>query len=64
MSEPVASPCMSICALDSDDVCIGCYRTGMEISHWGRMSDEEQREVVRRCAGRMRGEAEVCLVRG
>jgi hypothetical protein len=55
---------MSICALDSDDVCIGCYRTGMEISHWGRMSDEEQREVVRRCAGRMRGEAEVCLVRG
>lgn len=60
--EPVASPCQSICALDHNDVCIGCYRTGMEITRWGRMTSEQQREVVRRCARRMEGEHDPCVV--
>lgn len=60
--EPVPSPCMSICALDNDDVCIGCHRTGLEISYWGRLSREQQREVVRRSSARMQGEHHPCLV--
>lgn len=44
--ESVKSPCVSICALDENDVCVGCYRTGIEISKWGGMSLAERREVL------------------
>lgn len=50
--KPVRSPCVSICALDDDDLCIGCERSGQEISRWGRMDDAERREVLVRCAER------------
>jgi len=45
--KPVPSPCVSVCALNEDDLCTGCYRTGMEIIRWGRMTDDERREVYR-----------------
>lgn len=32
---PVASPCVSICALDEQDICTGCQRTAGEITRWG-----------------------------
>lgn len=50
----VASPCVSICALDEQDICIGCQRTALEITRWGQMSDDERREVLRRCDERAR----------
>ena len=62
MKQRVPSPCVSICALDGDDVCIGCFRTGREISFWGRLTEERQREVLARCAQRMRGEPMECVV--
>ncbi|MFD2229981.1 DUF1289 domain-containing protein [Alkalimarinus sediminis] len=45
-SEVVSSPCVSVCALDENDLCVGCYRTGVEISQWGSMSPEEKRNVI------------------
>ena len=60
--EIVPSPCVSICALDGDDVCVGCFRTGNEISHWGRLSADQQREVLKRCEQRLRGEPVPCLM--
>ena len=42
----VKSPCVNLCLLNDDDVCVGCYRTGKEISTWGRLSAEEQRGVL------------------
>ena len=51
LPEIVPSPCVSICALDADDVCVGCFRTGREISQWGRMDAAQQREVLRRRLG-------------
>jgi predicted Fe-S protein YdhL (DUF1289 family) len=47
--KPVRSPCVSICALDDDDICIGCQRSGTEITQWGRMSNDERRAVLIRC---------------
>lgn len=58
----VPSPCVSVCALDEDDVCVGCYRTGMEISQWGRMDIDRQRLVIERTQQRMRGELAPCVV--
>ena len=56
MSEqaPVRSPCVSICALDEDDICTGCQRSGMEIATWGRMSEVQRRDVLQRCEVRAR----------
>ena len=36
------SPCMSICALDTDGYCVGCLRTRDEIARWIRMTPDEQ----------------------
>lgn len=50
--ETVPSPCVSICALDDNDICVGCFRSGREISEWGRLSDDDKRAVLARCAER------------
>jgi uncharacterized protein len=42
----IISPCVGICALNDDDVCVGCYRTGVEISHWGDMKENERRAIL------------------
>ncbi|WP_286916559.1 MULTISPECIES: DUF1289 domain-containing protein [Pseudomonas] len=47
LPKAVKSPCISVCALDEDDVCTGCQRTAVEITQWGRMSDEQRRDVLR-----------------
>jgi predicted Fe-S protein YdhL (DUF1289 family) len=49
---PVASPCISICALDEQDVCTGCQRTAVEITRWGRMDTAERRAVLVQCHAR------------
>lgn len=44
----IPSPCVDICALDDDDICIGCFRSGDEISQWGAMSNEEKQDTLRK----------------
>jgi predicted Fe-S protein YdhL (DUF1289 family) len=53
-AETVKSPCISVCALDENDICVGCYRSGLEITDWVIMSEERKREVLRLCAQRAR----------
>lgn len=50
--DPPASPCVSICALDEDEVCTGCYRTADEITDWFLASNEEKRAIIARAAAR------------
>lgn len=50
----ITSPCVSICALDKDDVCIGCYRTAKEIRDWLLMDDDERLDVIMKAAERGR----------
>ena len=47
-----SSPCVSICALDENDICIGCLRSGDEVSRWGRMTAQEKTAVLRKVAER------------
>lgn len=49
---PVASPCVHICALDDEDICIGCQRSVAEITRWSRMDNTERRQVLRLCHAR------------
>ncbi|EKT4467425.1 DUF1289 domain-containing protein [Pseudomonas putida] len=46
---PVASPCVNVCALDEQDICVGCQRTVAEITRWSRMDNQERRQVLVLC---------------
>lgn len=48
----IASPCVSVCALNENDICIGCYRSAKEIGNWMAYSDDEKLEVLHKCAAR------------
>ena len=50
----VGSPCVSVCMLDLDDVCTGCFRTAQEITDWFAMDDDTRREVISLARERMR----------
>jgi predicted Fe-S protein YdhL (DUF1289 family) len=52
--KPVASPCVSICSLDEDDVCIGCHRSADEILAWGKMDNAQRRETIAKSEQRAR----------
>ncbi|HXC10218.1 MAG TPA: DUF1289 domain-containing protein [Steroidobacteraceae bacterium] len=43
----VPSPCINVCRLDSQGICIGCRRTIDEIAEWSRASEARRREILR-----------------
>jgi uncharacterized protein len=48
----VASPCVDICRLDAQGLCVGCRRTIEEITEWSRASEARRREILRELAMR------------
>jgi len=52
MIEPAASPCVRICCLDDDNMCLGCGRTLDEIRRWSDMSETEKYVTLRLAAER------------
>jgi predicted Fe-S protein YdhL (DUF1289 family) len=42
----IDSPCVKICELDRDDMCVGCGRTRAEIAAWTSMSEAQKAAVV------------------
>jgi predicted Fe-S protein YdhL (DUF1289 family) len=46
------SPCISVCALDENDICMGCYRSASEITDWFMADAGEKREIVARAEAR------------
>ena len=42
----VQSPCVRNCCLDDNDICVGCYRSLQEITHWSAMSSTEKLLVL------------------
>lgn len=53
-NESVRSPCVNVCALDDQDICIGCQRSGDEILRWTSMSNQERKAVLINVAERER----------
>ena len=53
------SPCVSICSLDENDICYGCYRSVDEITAWARMTAAEQHETIARAKARAESAGEV-----
>lgn len=48
----IASPCISVCALEEDDICSGCFRDLDEIARWSTLGNDEKRAVLHRCQQR------------
>lgn len=44
-SMSIASPCKLICRYGENELCVGCYRSRDEITHWIGMTDEQKLEV-------------------
>ena len=45
--DEIESPCTKVCVLHPQArICLGCYRTGIEIAGWGRMTRDERRVIM------------------
>jgi predicted Fe-S protein YdhL (DUF1289 family) len=42
----VLSPCIGICSLDDDGLCLGCRRSAAEIAAWTRMDDDQRLQLM------------------
>jgi predicted Fe-S protein YdhL (DUF1289 family) len=42
----VESPCIGLCRLDENRVCIGCQRTDFEIQSWMFADDKEKLKIL------------------
>ena len=63
MSQPSPqSPCISVCALDENDICMGCYRSAEEITDWFMASDEEKTRILQRVRERREADGGVRLL--
>ena len=43
---PAMTPCIGICTLGDDGLCMGCLRTGDEIGAWSLMSDADRLRIM------------------
>lgn len=50
--DSIPSPCIQVCQLDEDDLCLGCRRHVDEIRDWPIMTAEEKRTALERVAAR------------
>jgi len=55
----VISPCINICKLDENKICIGCYRTLDEIANWTKYTDVQKQAVITQLQSRIQGESNV-----
>ncbi len=46
------SPCISVCLLDEQDICQGCFRSANEITDWLMAGTGEKREILQRAIRR------------
>ncbi|GFM80526.1 DUF1289 domain-containing protein [Pseudomonas cichorii] len=45
VSPAVPSPCVSLCRLDEQKVCLGCFRHVEDIREWRSADDERRRQI-------------------
>ena len=53
MSEPEPqSPCISVCYLNEQEICQGCFRSASEITDWLMVGAQKNREILARAEER------------
>ncbi len=62
MSEQeIRSPCISVCVLDENDICMGCFRSADEVTEWFMASNEQKRAIMERVEQRRQAAAPIRL---
>ncbi len=56
-----ASPCISVCVLNMDDICMGCYRSAEEVAGWFMASNDSKRKILRRAQERSQAASSIRL---
>ncbi len=46
MSEAILSPCIGVCRIGPQGLCLGCARTLEEIAAWGSLSAAERERIM------------------
>ncbi len=46
------SPCISVCVLDDNDICMGCFRSSEEVTEWFMATAEEKQAILERARQR------------
>lgn len=47
MPTKIASPCQRNCCLNSNDICLGCFRSLDEITQWHESSEIEKKYILK-----------------
>lgn len=48
-NQGMASPCVFVCQLDDEEMCIGCFRMIAEIVDWNQFTEEVKERVLHAC---------------
>lgn len=56
------SPCVSVCALDENDICMGCYRSAEEITDWFTADQTKKLAILVRAATRREEDSPIKLL--
>jgi len=46
MSNGIETPCVGVCEIDEEGICIGCDRTREEIANWSKLTNAERQEII------------------
>lgn len=52
-SRRISSPCIGVCTLGPNSICIGCLRTSDEIGNWLDLSDTERSRILTELPSRL-----------
>lgn len=52
VSSTIDSPCIGVCAVNADNICLGCYRSLAEIGAWLHLDDPARADVLANCQDR------------
>jgi predicted Fe-S protein YdhL (DUF1289 family) len=52
IEDGVQSPCIENCCLNDKKICLGCFRSIVEISQWSQMNDKIRLDVLHKAGNR------------
>ena len=52
IDDQVQSPCIENCCLNNEKICLGCFRSIVEIAQWSQMNDRMRLDVLHKAEDR------------
>lgn len=46
MSDEIQSPCISVCQMNEDNICVGCFRSLDEIREWFQADNSKKQQIL------------------